>query len=580
MSNESIFDVVLSKTNIIDVIKTYIDVNQKGKNHWAICPFHNDTEPSMSISEEKQIYKCFSCGAGGNSIKFVKDMDSISNIEALKKVADICQLNIDININQKSKPQYNEVQLKLIEINDKAKDFFSLMLKGEKGNNALKYLESRDIDSEIIEEFEIGFASDENTLHKLISSLDYENLQIADSGLFNLHADKFSDFFSNRIMFPIFDHNNNVVAFSGRVYVENDKRAKYANSPESKIFVKSNILYNLSKASKHLIHTNEIIVVEGFMDVIALYKAGIKNVVATMGTAFSKKHIQLLKANTKMINIFMDFDEAGQKSAMIMAKNLVLNGFEVKMVEPIANMDVDDILKNMGVEKLQDLVKSSKPILQFLVDKALADIDPNNIEQVSKFQKFITPIIENYKNKTARDIAINILQKELGISFVKASTTTSNAPPNFNAFVNKAPNNVKWNLRTKYERVLIANLIKSKKAVELYKVKSDLLTDKTRKNIANYIMDHYKEHEEFNADTFLSLIKQKTEILSEFNVIRSKAKEIIYNNEEFKQLIIKMKDKLLKDHLIKEIELEINNDADEIAKAKSLHKKYELKRGK
>ena len=579
MSNESIFDVVISKTNIIDVVKSYIDVNQKGKNHWAVCPFHNDTEPSMSISEEKQIYKCFSCGAGGNSIKFVKDMDSISNIEALKKVADICNLNIDININQKKEQQYSEAQLKLIEINDKAKDFFGLMLKGEKGVAALDYLKSRNIDSDIIEEFEIGLASDENTLHKLISSLGYESLKIADSGLFNLHNDKFSDFFSNRIMFPIFDHNNNVVAFSGRVYQENDKRAKYANSPESKIFVKSNVLYNLSKATKNLIHTNEIIVVEGFMDVIALYKAGIKNVVATMGTAFSKKHIQLLKNNTKMINIFMDFDEAGQKSAMIMAKNLVLNGFEVKMVEPIANMDVDDILKNMGEKKLQDLVKSAKPILQFLVDKALVDIDSNNIEQVSKFQKFITPIINNYRNKTARDIAINILQKELGINLVKAPTMTSSST-NFKAPINKVANNTKWNLRTNHERVLIANLIKSKKAAELYKIKSDLLTDKVRKNIANYIMDHYQENSKFNVEVFLSLIKQKTEILNEFNIISSKAKEITYNDEEFKQLIIKMKDKLLKDHLIKEIELEIHNDEDEIAKAKSLNKKYELKRGK
>ena len=208
MSNQSIFEIVLAKSNIIDVVSKYVEVAQKGKNYWAICPFHSDTTPSMSISEEKQIYKCFACGVGGNSIKFIKDIDSISNIEALKKVAAICNVDVDINISYAQQGnKYDENQLKLIEINNKAKDFYSLMLKSQQGKEALDYLTQRNLDNQIIEEFGIGFAPKNNKLLKLIQSFNYQDLELADCGLFSLNNEKFYDFFTNRIVFPILDND-------------------------------------------------------------------------------------------------------------------------------------------------------------------------------------------------------------------------------------------------------------------------------------------------------------------------------------------------------------------------------------
>ncbi len=577
MNNISIFDQVLSQVNIIDIVSNYIDVSQKGKNFWSVCPFHNDSNPSMSISQEKQIYKCFSCGAAGNAVSFVRHMDNSSNIEALKKIAEIANVNVDIKTyNQKNKPQKTDHQLKLIEINNKANDFFSLCLKSEKGKTAYEYLMSRGIDNKIIEKFKIGFAPNDNHLLKLVKTWDYEEIEIADSGLFSLRNDKFYDFFTNRITFAISDEEDNTIAFSGRVYQSEDKRAKYSNSPETKIFTKSKILYNLSNAKKVLLQNYEIIVCEGFMDVIGLYKAGFENAVATMGTAFGIDQIKTLKRYTNTLNIFMDSDQAGQSAALKIASLAVKYGFEVKIVESVENMDVYDIYQNLGEDKLQSIVKESKKIFQYLVDNAVQKIDKNNIEQVTKFKKFVTGLIQDYKSKEEANIFKNIIKEELGI-IIENNKPEQEIKIQMEKKVHKSGTFKLKNIRSEQKILLL--MLKDRKASKLYKTKLNFLPTKIRKLLASYIVKYWETNSEFNTDTFAQVIKSVPEVYDEYASIMKLDSHIEYSQNEVEDIIEKIKNSISAKVKIKDLERKMELVQEPIEKAKILQEIHSIKKG-
>ncbi|UUM19533.1 MULTISPECIES: DNA primase [unclassified Mycoplasma] len=347
-------DLIVRSSNIVNVISQFISLNKKGNNYVGICPFHADTSPSLTVSPAKNIYKCFACGHSGNVVHFVKEFKKISYVQALEFLAQ--QANLPINFDQfknVNKITRDPAKQKMYDLLDTVNSYFKLNINNELAQKFLNYRKINQID--ILEKFDIGFAPLNNYTDILKTNQLYSDLDLNQAGLIN---DNLNLIFKNRIIFGIRNERGEIVGFSGRSIGDDKKYAKYLNSPESQIFKKSRILYNFNNAQDSAFDKREIIIVEGFMDVIALYQAGINNVIALMGTALTNAHLSLLK-DLKVI-LFLDNDTAGQSATNKSLVKLIENKFEVEVVINNFNKDPDEILNNHGADVLVDILKNSR----------------------------------------------------------------------------------------------------------------------------------------------------------------------------------------------------------------------------
>ena len=284
ISNEEITE-IRKKADIVEVIGSYINLAPQGKNYFGICPFHNDHSPSLSVSREKQIYKCFTCLASGNVFTFVQNYENISFIEAVKKVADKINYKLDI------KDKIVNKNSKYYELMDLSNKIFVNNLNSNLGLKAKEYLiNERHLSEEAIKEFNIGLALNDNNLNKLLSSKGYSDKDIIEMSLANKTDNGLLDMFRNRITFPICNHEGKIIAYSARIY-QNEDTSKYINSKESVIFKKGYTFYNYDKCRLEALKIKSVILVEGQMDAIRVYTSGFKNVIASMGTAITSNHI-------------------------------------------------------------------------------------------------------------------------------------------------------------------------------------------------------------------------------------------------------------------------------------------------
>ncbi|UUD36589.1 DNA primase [Mycoplasmopsis citelli] len=347
-------DLIIRSSNIVNVISQFIPLTKKGNNYVGVCPFHADTSPSLTVSESKNIYKCFSCGHSGNVIHFVKEFKKIPYMQALEFLAH--EANLPINFEQFKKVEQvsrDPQKQKLYDLLDIANSFFKLNITNEL---AQKFLDLRKINhSEIIQKFDLGFAPLTNYAEILKTNNLYSDLDLNKVGLIN---DDLNLIFKNRVTFGIKNQYGEIVGFSGRS-LNNDKNyAKYLNSPESQLFKKSQILYNFHNAKETALEKRQVIIVEGFMDVIALDQAGAHNTIALMGTALTKDHLRLLK-DLKII-LFLDNDNAGQSATYKSLLKLIENRFDVEVVINDFNKDPDEIFHAHGKEVLLDILENSR----------------------------------------------------------------------------------------------------------------------------------------------------------------------------------------------------------------------------
>ena len=297
--SQDLINEIRSSVDIVDIISSYLELSPKGRNYFGVCPFHDDNHPSMSVSKEKQIYTCFSCHATGNVFKFLMDYENISFIEAVKKCADIANITLDVKINNQG--NINNKYRHLYDIYDSSAKFYHNLINTIDGKEAKEYLQKRNITEELIKEFRIGLSlKDRTLLTKFLTKNKYNKEELIQSGLIIENNYGLSDIYCNRIMFPLEDINGRVVGFSGRIYNETDT-SKYINTKETEIFRKRETIYNYHRAKDEARNKGYVIVMEGFMDVIRAYSVGIKNVVATMGTAVTSTHANLLKRMAKEV---------------------------------------------------------------------------------------------------------------------------------------------------------------------------------------------------------------------------------------------------------------------------------------
>ncbi|MEE9573155.1 MAG: DNA primase, partial [Candidatus Neomarinimicrobiota bacterium] len=333
-----VIDRVRDAANIVDVIAQYLDLRKRGQNFVGICPFHNDTHPSLYVSPAKEIYKCFACGAGGNVFTFLMEYDKISFVDAVKQLGDKYGIEVILSSAIEEKDYYT----KLYEIHDYAADLFHKRLLSDEGKTVIKYLTERGLKSDIIKKFKIGLSSAgwEDLLNK-VKTQNYTNDIIEKSGLFTKSEKGLFDRFRNRIMFPISNPSSKFIAFGGRT-LDKEEPAKYLNSPETPLYHKSDVLYGLHLSRQAIREQGAVFLVEGYMDFIQLYQAGIENVVAASGTALTERHVRQIKKFTNSVFLTYDGDQAGTDAAIRAGYLLYKGSVEPLIVKVPDGIDPDD----------------------------------------------------------------------------------------------------------------------------------------------------------------------------------------------------------------------------------------------
>jgi DNA primase len=363
--SESKIEEIRNAANIVDVISEYVQLRKRGRNYIGLCPFHSEKTPSFTVSDEKQIYHCFGCHNGGNVFKFLMEYKKISFLEAVQELAE--QFNIELKFDD-SYPEAQSEQEILFDINTEVARYFSNnLLNDEEGQIARDYFQKRNIKVQTLRAFGLGYAL--NGWENLVSFLKQKNIDLEKAlqlGLIGRNKDgRVYDKLAGRIIFPIFSPNGRVVAFAGRKLREDDTGAKYINSPESIIYVKGRILYGLSFAKDEIRKLDKAIIVEGYMDLISLYQAGIKNVVAVSGTALTDEQAQLLSRYTKNVVLLFDADTAGIAASMRSIEILLRKGFDVKIATLPSGEDPDSFVNKYGKDEFEEVIKRSENFLEY-----------------------------------------------------------------------------------------------------------------------------------------------------------------------------------------------------------------------
>lgn len=353
---EAFIEEVRQKTNIVDVVSQYVQLKKQGKNLFGLCPFHEEKTPSFSVTEDKQIFNCFSCHRGGNVFKFIMDIEDISFPEAVLKVADFSDISLpqDLATQKATADQSQAQQLRQL-YQDVQVLYTHILLKTKIGEPALDYLQNRQLDEQAINEFGLGFAPDQSDL--LLNFLKTRHVSrelMVRSGLFAQRQDgQLIDRFRNRLMFPIWDQSGRVIAFSGRLLTKSDNEPKYLNSPETEIFQKRDVLYHFAQAKREIRQTKTAYLFEGFMDVISAYRAGVTNGIASMGTSLTSDQLYLLSRAAQRLIICYDGDEPGQNAIADALKLVKERPFEIGVVMLPDGQDPDEYIKAHGAEAFQ-----------------------------------------------------------------------------------------------------------------------------------------------------------------------------------------------------------------------------------
>lgn len=420
---EQLIEQIRSQIDIVDVISDYMQLTKRGRNWFGLCPFHGENTPSFSVSSDKQIFHCFGCGAGGNAITFLMDIEQLSFPDAISKLGERVGIHVDTQENSigKQTNKYSPKEEKMLEAHQFVAEFYHhLLMNTEDGEEALNYLLKRGFTKEHIESNGIGWSMPAwDTLSVLLERKGYILEDMAECGLIirreNEHT--YFDRFRGRIMFPIRDEFGKVIGFSGRILHSDTNDAKYMNSPESPIFQKSHVLFNLDKARTSIRKKRHVILMEGFMDVLAANQAGIYNAVATMGTSLTQQHMHKLKRLSSQIIICYDGDDAGWEASKRAAEMLYAERMEVEVALLPTNSDPDEYIKKYGQEAfVEQIIGKPHAYIAFMMMYARRN---KNFQFENDVLQYIQEVLEYLVGRSSpveRDLYIKQLANETNIS--------------------------------------------------------------------------------------------------------------------------------------------------------------------
>ncbi|MBR3642588.1 MAG: DNA primase [Parasporobacterium sp.] len=413
---QEVVDQVIESNNIVDVIGSYVKLTKKGSTYFGLCPFHNEKTPSFSVTDNgnKQMYYCFGCHKGGTVLTFIMQYENVSYTDALKTLADRAGIALP-------KPDYSKEQEALsrkkdaiLEVNKEAAKYFYHLLKSERGKNALKYLTDRGLSDETIRSFGLGYSDKyRDDLYQYMKTKGFTDDILKESGLFSIKETDTHDYFWNRVMFPSMDVRSKVIAFGGRVMGEGEP--KYLNSPETICFNKRRTLYGLHAAKKH--KGKELILCEGYMDVISLHQAGFTNAVASLGTALTEGHADILKRYTGNVVISYDSDTAGRDAALRAIPKLREAGLSVKVLDLSPYKDPDELIKAEGTDFVKERLKNAKNSLIFEIYCLQDQFDLNDPDEKTKFFNETAKRLSYIEDRLEQENYIQAVSKEFLIEY-------------------------------------------------------------------------------------------------------------------------------------------------------------------
>ena len=574
ISDEKINE-IRNAADIVTIISDYIPLKMQGKNYFGICPFHDDHSPSMSVSKERQLYKCFVCNKGGNVFNFVKDYENISFIEAVKRVADKVGIPLNINYVKKENVKYKED----FEIMNYATKIFQNNLNSKEGTKAREYLAKRSINEEVIKDFKIGLSLNNNTYLYDSLSKKYNINKLDELGLITKDGIKGYDKFINRIMIPLTDLDNNVVGYTGRIYNDEKDTAKYINTKETNIYKKGNLLFNYYNAKEYIREEKIAILVEGNMDAIRMYSSGVRNVLALMGTSMTKEQVTILKKLRVPIILMLDNDDAGSLATINNGDMLSNENIDVKVVRLNGAKDPDEYIVKYGVDKFREAIKHSINYFDYKLNYLKGNKNLNETNDLVTYVKEVIKLLDNKDNLTKEitlkkiseefDISLDVLKREIAFDNEKNSK--------------KEVNNFKIK-QDKYVRCvnnILYYLMSDKKYITIFNKQLGYLKNQEERELIREIEYYIEKYGKINFADFISYAENVDNIKNIVNNISSS--DIIFDDElsekSFMEYINIIKDifNKEKEYIIKK---EIKSKTDINEKIELVNKQIEIAKSK
>ena len=557
------------KANIVDIIRDYVPLTQRGKNYFGICPFHDDHNPSMSVSPEKGVYKCFVCGNAGNVFNFVMEYEKVSFYEAVKIVADKIGVSIDISTSKKE----NTKKSPLYDIYNISYKFYQNNLNTVYGKDAKKYLLNRKIDEDVIKNFNIGLSLSDSELCNALKAKGFKDDDIVSSGVAVQNGNNIYDIYKNRIMFPLYDLEGNVVGFSGRIYNQKSE-SKYINTKETEIFKKGELLYNYHIAKKEARKEKNIIVVEGFMDVIRLSTIGIVNVVATMGTAVTKHQLNLIQKLAPNITLMFDGDKAGEKATNAFIELANGNDSNIKVVRLEDNLDPDEYILTKGKDKMIFNLSHAQSVYDYKLSSYKENIDFNDSKEVSNYINVMIKEFEKIDDDIVREIEIKKLSESTNVSYdlIKSKLKDSEKK----VIITHKPKNIKINKYEKASKYILYRMINDNNMILYYFNNLSYLPNDTERKLASEIVLFYKKFNSFNLSDFIIYLEDKKELINlvvDISDLKYTEDELNDNIDNYFDVI---KESLYNNQIVK-LTSELKNESNSVKRMEIAQKIVDLK---
>lgn len=485
---------VRSRASIVDVISHYISLSKKGRNYVALCPFHDDHNPSMSISEDKQIYKCFVCGAGGNVFTFVSNYEKISFLEAVYKVAEYTGITLSAPLEQTSTQRIDPHIADLYRLMKEMIQYAQYELDTEDGQHAKQYLQKRSLSEEIIKKFEIGYNPHEDSVYQYLHAKAFSDADMVECGVANLFGSRMMDRFANRILIPIHDAYGNPVGFTARRLDDRSQEAKYINTAETTIYQKGKLLFNYHRVKEAVKHEKRVFLAEGAMDVLAFEKADMHTALATLGTSCTKEQLQLLKALHAPITICYDGDAAGQNATYKFAKQAVAAGIPIEIVNNTTGLDPDEIVDTYGKQELRSLCEKTISFIDFLFAYLQKRYNLENYTQKKEYAMEIAQEIARVSDAFERK-NYYLRLKELSGFDMEISQETLQQPEKKVSHPKQSYLRLPKSGRERAEYEILSQMLLGVSAVDLFKEELGFFKDDDSNKLAMYIIDYYRTHD-------------------------------------------------------------------------------------
>lgn len=547
---EEIVEEVRMKNDIIDVISGYVKLQKKGSSHFGLCPFHNEKSPSFSVSQGKQMYYCFGCGAGGNVFTFIMEYENYSFTEALKYLAERAGVTLPEMEYSREAKEKADLRMTLLEINKLAAKYYYAQLKAEQGKIGYEYLSNRGLSDETITGFGLGYSNKySDDLYKYLKVKGYSDDLLIKAGLISIDERHGPfDKFWNRVMFPILDVNNRVIGFGGRVM--GDGKPKYLNSPETVVFDKSRNLYGLNKARTS--RKPYLLLCEGYMDVIALHQAGVTNAVASLGTSLTSGHASLIKRYAGEVYLTYDSDEAGTKAALRAVPILKEAGVSAKVIRMDPYKDPDEFIKMLGAEAFEERIQKAENGFLFSLEILERDYDMHSPEGKTEFFREMARRLGGFEEEIERNNYIEAAAKryhtgydELKKLVSKMAIETGMAKPAQRPKVTDGRDRPKEDGNLRSQKILLTWIIESRRIFEQIRkfISPEDFTTELYRTVAQILYEQY-ETAEVNPAKIMNHFTDEASHKEAASLFHTKIRELTTKAEQekaLKETIIRVK---------------------------------------